>query len=165
MTSHLNDSLPPSVLQLDEDGKNWLLFSLKFHMIVCGKGLWDHFNGTSLCPVLTDKDMKKSPLPMTPTTSESVSTAGPAEPKKPKKIKPPVGTKAEIHEWDQNEQIAYLLLAQRLPDMVFIITEHLEMACECWEAITQEFTYQSAVNQTEMHAHFLDSKCPKDGNV
>ncbi|KAF9445035.1 hypothetical protein P691DRAFT_676475, partial [Macrolepiota fuliginosa MF-IS2] len=107
MTSHLNDSLPPSVLQLDEDDKNWLLFLLKFCMIVCGKGLWDHFDGTSLCP--------------------------------PKKIKLPVGTEVEIHKWDQNEQIACLLLAQRLPDMVFIITEHLEMACECWEAITQEF--------------------------
>jgi len=53
MSSTVNDVLPTLVPKLDVSGANWAIFLLRLQMVIQGRGLWGHFDGTSICPVLT----------------------------------------------------------------------------------------------------------------
>ncbi len=49
----LSDTLPSSVPKLDATGVNWAIFFVRFQDAVEAKGFWGHFDGTSVCPVLS----------------------------------------------------------------------------------------------------------------
>ncbi|XP_006461650.1 hypothetical protein AGABI2DRAFT_71868, partial [Agaricus bisporus var. bisporus H97] len=50
-TAVINDVLPPTVPALDVSGTNWAIFELRFRMVIQGKGLWGHFDGSTPLPI------------------------------------------------------------------------------------------------------------------
>jgi hypothetical protein len=53
-TSSLSDTLPMSVPKLDAEGDNWAIFYVRFMDAVEEKGFWDHFDGSSTVPALSN---------------------------------------------------------------------------------------------------------------
>jgi len=107
MSSTVNDALPASVPELDVSGANWAIFLLRFQMVIQGKGLWGHFDGTNVCPVLTA--VQATPT-MTAPTITAFTTTLPAQTPQPSPAPSPIGTQDEINTWERNESIARSLL-------------------------------------------------------
>ena len=107
MSSTVNDALPASVPELDVSGANWAIFLLRFQMVIQGKGLWGHFDGTNVCPVLTA--VQATPTMTTPTITAFTTTL-PAQTPQPSPAPSPIGTQDEINTWERNESIARSLL-------------------------------------------------------
>jgi hypothetical protein len=101
----VNNVLPPNMPALDISGSNWAMFELQFWMVVRGKGLWGHFDGTTPCPVLP------SPVP-TPAQTSTLPSQPATAVQVPLPPSPPPVTPADIELWDQNESISQALLAQ-----------------------------------------------------
>ena len=53
-TSSLSDTLPSTVPKLDAEGENWAIFYVRFMDAVEAKGFWNHFDGSSTAPVLSE---------------------------------------------------------------------------------------------------------------
>ena len=50
----LSDTLPSTILMLDAEGSNWVIFYIWFMDAIEAKGFWDHFDGLLSCPVLSE---------------------------------------------------------------------------------------------------------------
>ena len=59
----LSDMLPSTIPMLDAEGSNWAIFYIRFMDAIEVKGFWEHFNGTSSPPVLSE----------TPTAAETTA--------------------------------------------------------------------------------------------
>ena len=53
-TSSLSDMLPSMIPMLDAEGSNWAIFYIRFMDAIEAKGFWDHFDGLSSPPVLSE---------------------------------------------------------------------------------------------------------------
>ena len=53
-TSSLSDTLPSTIPMLDSEGSNWAIFYIRFMDAIEAKGFWDHFDGSSSCPVVSE---------------------------------------------------------------------------------------------------------------
>jgi hypothetical protein len=53
-TSSLSDTLPVTIPRLDAEGDNWAIFYVRFMDAVEAKGFWDHFDGSSTVPALSN---------------------------------------------------------------------------------------------------------------
>ncbi|KXN85596.1 hypothetical protein AN958_11091, partial [Leucoagaricus sp. SymC.cos] len=141
MMSALNDILPASVPKLDVSGGNWVIFSLHFQMVVQGKGLWGHFDGSVPCPKPTTPITSSAPVPvLTPASALPPSL---------------VITKEMVDIWDRDENITCSLLAQRLPDSTLITVSVHQSVKTMWEMIVREFTYKSTFTQAHFHQEFM----------
>ena len=95
-----SDTLPVLVPELDVSRANWAIFSLHFQIVLQEKGLWEHFNGTSICPVsaTTQSTSSSSITASIPTTQTTVITVFPST-----TISIPIsstGTQDEINAWN-----------------------------------------------------------------
>jgi hypothetical protein len=52
-TSSLSDTLPSTIPKLDSEGENWAIFYVRFMDAIEAKGFWNHFDGSSIAPVLS----------------------------------------------------------------------------------------------------------------
>ena len=52
--SSLSDTLPSTIPMLDSEGSNWAIFYIQFMDVIKAKGFWDHFDGLSSCPVVSE---------------------------------------------------------------------------------------------------------------
>jgi hypothetical protein len=146
------DVLSSSVPQLDVSGGNWAIFTLRFQMVIQGKGLWGHFYGSTLCPVLSTPT-QTSPTPsMTSATATIPQAATPATPPTTAPPTPPTGTQDNINAWKKNKNIACLLLAQCLPDSTLVgVMSPLASVKTMWDTIVQDYTYKSVFAQANLH--------------
>ena len=55
--SSLSDTLPLTIPMLDLEGSNWAIFYIQFMDAIKAKGFWDHFDGSSSCPVISEVPM------------------------------------------------------------------------------------------------------------
>ncbi|XP_006460633.1 hypothetical protein AGABI2DRAFT_74352, partial [Agaricus bisporus var. bisporus H97] len=138
----VNDTLPPNVPALDISGSNWAMFELRFRMVVRGKGLWGHFDGTT-------------PRPALPTPTPAPTPAPPSTPAAP----------TESALWDRNESISQALLAQRIPDSTLVVVASYPTVQQMWKAVVNEYTYKSDYSQANLHQEFMASRCPPGGDV
>ncbi|KXN81574.1 hypothetical protein AN958_04443 [Leucoagaricus sp. SymC.cos] len=169
MSSTVNDVMPVTVPGLEQSGANWTIFQLCFQTAVQGKGLWGHFDGSKIRPVLSLPSVTVSPLLTSspspagsgPDSSNTSSTPAPDS----KAATVLLGTDGEILEWDRNKSIARSLLAQRLPNSTLIVVYCQPSVAKMWAAVTKEYTYKGTFSQTRLRRDFLSSRCPKDGNV
>lgn len=53
-TSSLSDTLALTILLLDAEGSNWVIFYICFMDAIEAKGFWEHFDGLSMPPVLSN---------------------------------------------------------------------------------------------------------------
>ena len=53
-TSSLSDTLPLTILMLNLEGSNWVIFYILFMDAIKAKGFWDHFDGLSSCLVVSE---------------------------------------------------------------------------------------------------------------
>ncbi|KAF9444304.1 hypothetical protein P691DRAFT_627431, partial [Macrolepiota fuliginosa MF-IS2] len=143
----LNDVLPAAVPRLDMSGGNWVIFLLCFQMVIQGKGLWGHFNGTTTATPATGPD----PTPPAPPTPTTLTT-------------PPI-TQEMVDTWERDESIAHSLLAQCLPDSTLIIVAPYDTVKLMWDVIVREYMYKSAFSQAQLCCEFMTSWCPDKGNV
>jgi len=90
ISSTVNDALPALVPELDVSGTNWAIFLLYFQMVIQGKGLWEHFDGMNVCPVLTA--VQATPT-MTAPTIIAFTTTLPAQTPQCKDLKGLAGIK------------------------------------------------------------------------
>ncbi|KAF9440956.1 hypothetical protein P691DRAFT_766959 [Macrolepiota fuliginosa MF-IS2] len=176
-----NDSLSPSVPQLELSGANWAEFAMRFRNAMRGKFLWGHFNGTDIRPVCsipssTDTDSSASSSgTATPTSiSSALSTTAAARtpapssrtsansPHTPSYI---LGTDGEILDWDHYESLARSLLMTRLPTSTAFIVDELSSVQDMWSAVVSKYTYKGAFSQTRLRCDFLCLQCPKNGDV
>ncbi|KAF9440028.1 hypothetical protein P691DRAFT_688966 [Macrolepiota fuliginosa MF-IS2] len=111
-------------------------------MAMQGKLLWGHFDGTSICPVLTILTHPSSTPPSVSSPGTQTSRAT---------------TAATSATWDHSESLAQSLLMSCLPTSTAFIVNELSTAHEMWEAITNEYTYKGAYSQTCLHCEFLSS--------
>jgi hypothetical protein len=130
---------------LDVSGANWAIFALRFQTVVQGKGLWKHFDGSELCPVLSTA-VQTSTTPTTAPTAPAVATPT-VVPPTAAPVSPPVGTQDKINTWKKNKNIARSLLAQRLPDSTLIIMSPIDSVKKMWDAIVRDYTYKSVFTQ------------------
>ena len=72
---------------------------------------------------------------------------------------------AAILQWDKDKCSAKSLLIQKLPDSALMCIRKVKTMKEWWDAITTEYTEKGTFAQTDLHTHFLESKCPDKGNV
>ena len=145
-TTSLSDSLPSSIPKIDASGLNWAIFSVCFEDAIEAKGFWSHFDGTgshpSAVPVsVIDADGNVSTTPLSDTEI------------------------AAIDKWDKDERSAKSLLTQKIPDSTLMRVHAKRTVRERWESIVTEYTEKGAYAQTDLHARFLESKCPDKGNV
>ena len=61
----LSDTLPSTIPMLDAEGTNWVIFYICFMDAIEAKGFWDHFDGSSSPPALSES----------PTAAETAATA------------------------------------------------------------------------------------------
>ncbi|KXN87533.1 hypothetical protein AN958_08467 [Leucoagaricus sp. SymC.cos] len=149
--SALNDILPTSVPKLDVSGGNWVIFSLHFQIVVQGKGLWGHFDGSVPCPKPTTLIALSAPVPaLTPASAPPPSL---------------VITKEMVDIWDRDENIAHSLLAQYLPDSTLITVSVHKSVKTMWEMIVREFTYKSTFTQACLCWEFMSMQCPDKGDI
>ena len=86
-------------------------------------------------------------------------------------ICPVVGSPATTAEtealalWNKNEQTAKSLLTQKIPDSALILVHSHTLVKDRWDAIVAEYSEKGTFAQTELRSKFLQSKCPKKGNV
>ena len=73
--------------------------------------------------------------------------------------------KAAMSQWDKDERSAKSLLTQRIPDSTLMHIHTKRSVMEQWDAIVTEYMDKGAYAQTDLHAHFLESRCPDKGNV
>ena len=146
----LADTLPSSIPKLEASGLNWAIFSLHFQDAVEAKGYWGHFDGTDLCPVVT----QTSPPSTSATTETSATTTSPT-----------AEELAVIAQWDKDERSAKSLLTQKIPDSTLMRICNKKTIKEWWDAIVAKYTEKGAFAQTDLRTRFLESKCPDKGNV
>ncbi|KAI0054305.1 hypothetical protein BV25DRAFT_1768877, partial [Artomyces pyxidatus] len=72
---------------------------------------------------------------------------------------------AMLADWDKNELSARYLLSQCLPDSAVLRTQGAPTVEAMWALIVGKFTVKGAYAQTGMRCQFLDSRCPKNGDV
>lgn len=156
----VNDTLPPNVPALDISGSNWAMFELRFRMVVRGKGLWGHFDGTTPRPALPTPTPAPTPAPPSTPAAPTESAVQAALPPSP----PPV-TIDDIELWDRNESISQALLAQRIPDSTFVVVASYPTVQQMWKAVVNEYTYKSDYSQANLHQEFMASRCPPGGDV
>ena len=53
-TSSLSDTLPSTIPMLDAEGSNWVIFYIHFMDAIKARGFWDHFDGSSSPPALSE---------------------------------------------------------------------------------------------------------------
>ncbi|XP_006454913.1 hypothetical protein AGABI2DRAFT_54475, partial [Agaricus bisporus var. bisporus H97] len=121
---------------LEVSGSNWAIFELRFRMVIQGKGLWGHFDGTV-------------PRPTPPLALPST----------------PAPTTADLDAWDRNKNISLSLLAQRIPDSTLVVVSTQPTVRAMWMKIVQEYTYKSAFSQANLCQDFMSSRCPIGGDV
>ncbi|KXN83825.1 hypothetical protein AN958_01037 [Leucoagaricus sp. SymC.cos] len=153
--------MPVTVPRLEQSGVNWAIFQLCFQMAVQGKGLWGHFDGSKVQPVLSLLSVTVSPPLMSfpspagsgPDSSNTSSTSAPDS----KATTVLLSTNGKILEWDRNESIIQLLLTQWLPNLTLIIVYCQPSIAKMWAAIMKEYTYKGMFSQTQLHHNFLSS--------
>jgi hypothetical protein len=129
------DLLPNSVPKLAERGTNWAIFAWRFKLAVKAKSLWGHMDGTTALPTPVD--------PAAVTAEET----------------------AAIAQWAKDEALAQNLIGSRISDSTTFLFTNTMTAAKMWAAIVAEFTSKGAYAQTELRTKFLESKCPRDGDV
>jgi gag-polypeptide of LTR copia-type len=67
------DILPSSVPKLMPTGLNWTTFAMRFQDAIEAKGLWGHFDGTAVCPILSESPKPKEELALTQWIKEDCS--------------------------------------------------------------------------------------------
>jgi len=157
MSSTVNDILPTLVPELDVSGANWTIFSLCLQMVIQGKGLWGHFDGTSVCPVLTA--MQATPTTTASTTVISTITSS-TQTSQPSPAPSLIGTQDEINTWKRNRSIAYSLLGQQLPDATLVLMPPTSTVEAMWKAIVKEYTYKSVYLQAHLLSHLYSRVTP-----
>ncbi|KXN87309.1 hypothetical protein AN958_08973 [Leucoagaricus sp. SymC.cos] len=144
--------MPVTVPRLEQSGVNWAIFQLRFQTAVQGKGLWGHFDGSKIWPVLSLPSVTVSP-PSTsspspagsgPDSSNTSSTPAPDS----KAATVLLSTDGKILEWDQNESIAQSLLTQWLPNSTLIVVYCQPSIAKMWAAVMKEYTYKGTFSQT-----------------
>ncbi|EKM74598.1 hypothetical protein AGABI1DRAFT_133077 [Agaricus bisporus var. burnettii JB137-S8] len=161
-TAVINDVLPPTVPALDVSGTNWAIFELRFRMVIQGKGLWGHFDGSTPRPT-PPRAITPASHPSTPVLATSPSTAAAAV--QVPIPSTPTPTVAEIDAWDRNENIALSLLAQRIPDSTLVVVSAQTTVKLMWDKIVRDYTYKSAFSQANLRQDFMSSRCPSGGDV
>ncbi|KAF5329633.1 hypothetical protein D9619_009265 [Psilocybe cf. subviscida] len=147
-----NDTLPSSIPKLDASCVNWAIFKVRFQDAVEAKGLWDHYDGSSTCPVLPP--VVAVTAPASGTTPATITQSSP--------------TAAEIaaqQKWDKEELSAKYMLTQKIPDSTLMRVHAKRTVRERWEAIVAEYTEKGAYAQTDLRTKFLESKCPEKTNI
>jgi gag-polypeptide of LTR copia-type len=69
------------------------------------------------------------------------------------------------NKWEKDEVLAKNLLLQKILDSVAMKIHRHTTVAVAWAAIVEEYTRRSVFAQTELHATFLESKCPEKGDV
>jgi hypothetical protein len=72
---------------------------------------------------------------------------------------------AEIEKWEKDERSAKSLLTQKIPNSALMHIRTKKTVKDQWDAIVAEYTEKGAYAQTDLRTRFLESKCPKKGNV
>jgi hypothetical protein len=127
--------LPNSVPKLLERGTNWAIFAWRFKLAIKAKSLWGHMDRTTLPPTPVDPDN------LTPAET------------------------AAIAQWTKDEALAQNLIGSHIPDSTMFMFGDTMTAAEMWDVVTREFTSKGAYAQTELRTKFLESKCPREGDV
>jgi hypothetical protein len=148
---------------LDVSGANWAIFALRFQMVVQGKGLWKHFDGSELCPVLSTA-AQTSTAPTTAPAAPAVATPT-IVPPTTAPVSPPIGIQDEINAWKKNENIAHSLLAQHLPNSTLIVMSPIDSVKKMWDAIVHDYMYKSVFAQARLCQEFGGTCCPDKGDV
>jgi hypothetical protein len=144
------DVLPNSLPKLDVSGGNWVIFMLHFQTVVQGKGLWGHFDGSEICPVLSTPTQTSS-TPSTTSIAATVPQAVAPATSSTVPPNPPTGTQDDIDAWKKNKNVTCSLPAQHLPDSTLIVMSPLTSVKTMWADIIQDYTYKSVFAQAHLH--------------
>ena len=116
--------------QLDPRGKNWVSFKRRFTIGVRQKEVWDHFDGSELCP--------------TPANAEHPTT---------EELK-------EIKAWNKAEATAHYLLSLKVPEVIYSkYASETKTVAQIWSDISNEFTQKSLLHRTNLRAEFMALRC------
>ncbi|PIL28794.1 transcription factor [Ganoderma sinense ZZ0214-1] len=121
--------------KLEVRGKNWVSFKRHFIIAVRQKEVWDHFDGTTACPVPADVDK--------PTAAE---------------------TKA-IKDWNKAENTAMYLLSLKIPEAILSKYESLDNVALMWSKISDEFQQKSLLYRTNLRADFMNMRATSGADL
>jgi len=165
----VNDILPSSVPKLDVSGGNWVIFLLRFQTIVKGKSLWEHFDGSMPCLVLSSSAQSSTPLASSPTQISriilTVSITLATLSSSTLVASSPTGTAADIAAWEQDENIAYAFLIQYILDSTLIVILSCATMKLMWDTIIHDYTYKSVFSQAHLCRGFITAQCSDKSNV
>jgi len=155
----VNDVLPGSVPKLDVSRGNWVIFSFRFQTTVKGKSLWEHFDGSVPCPVLSSSAQSSIPPTSSPaqtsriilTVSITLATLSSSTPV----ASSPTSTAADIAAWEQDENIAYAFLIQHILDSTLIVILSCATMKLMWDTIMHDYTYKSVFSQAHLCQEFI----------
>ena len=114
--------------KLEVHSKNWVSFKHHFMIAVHQKEVWDHFDGTSPCPVPAD--------PANPTTDELKAAK----------------------DWNKAENTALYLLLLKTPEAILSKYEDLDTVALMWTVISNEFQKKSLLYRTTLRADFMNMR-------
>jgi hypothetical protein len=86
VSSSTIEQLPANIPRLEPNDVNWAIFSMRFQEAMRAMHRWPYFDGSKPCPIPKIKDK--------PTNIETDA----------------------IEKWEYEDQVAYYLLSQHLPD-------------------------------------------------
>ena len=162
MSSTVNDVLSTLVPKLDISGANWVIFLLRFQIVIQGKELQRHFDRISICPVLTAIQATST---TTASTTIASTTTLPMQTSQPIPASSLIGIQNKISIQEQNESIAHSFLGQQLLDATLVLMLPTSTVKSMWKAIIKEYVYKSIYSQAHLCCDFISSRCPKEGDV